>query len=303
MQQQQHHHPPSDDDGAGSDDDQAIPSLQPLLSLAATDPLHHAHVLTREQLVHRRARRLRHLLRMYRHQYWGLLEELRSKYRRFYLRTGKSGWRGREVDGDPNPTPAPGEMKQPNAPETPGTEISRCGAQGCDAKPLLLSRYCYTHILQEPRQRLYKPCSFTVRRGSEKNGSGILCQKPVLQAVSPPLCPTHFQQTQKQAARSLRKAGIMLPLGYFPKSAPKLHHFVAEYVRVIQSKRRTALRNTHGRGETSATNGETTYGVSGISNQAGALILSRNTIHKREAEEHPAERNGQRTDEASGSDV
>lgn len=153
-----------------------------------------------------------------------------------------------------------------------------------------------------------KPCrecyiSSHCCRGSEKNGSGILCQKPVLQAVSPPLCPTHFQQTQKQAARSLRKAGIMLPLGYFPKSAPKLHHFVAEYVRVIQSKRRTALRNTHGRGETSATNGETTYGVSGISNQAGALILSRNTIHKREAEEHPAERNGQRTDEASGKPI
>jgi len=104
------------------------------------------------------------------------------------------------------------------------------------------------HILQEPRQRLYKPCSFIIRRGSGKVAN-VVCQKPVLQAVSPPLCPTHFQQSQKQSARSLRKAGIVLPVGSFSKSSPKLHHFVAEYVRVILSKRR-ALRIAQGRGET-----------------------------------------------------
>jgi hypothetical protein len=170
----QEQHPPSDDDGANSDDDPASlamppppPALDPLDPL---DPLHRATALTHEQLLRRRASRLRHLLSIYRSQYWGLLEEMRSKYRRFYLRHGKSGWRrdqGPAPAPDPDrpaPGPSAGEMKQPHAPETPGSELSRCGAQGCFAKPLLLSSYCYTHILQEPRQRLYKPCSFIVRR-------------------------------------------------------------------------------------------------------------------------------------------
>lgn len=154
-------HPlPSDDDGANSDDDPAsLPSPLPL-----PDPLLHASVLTQEQLLHRRASRLRHLLRIYRAQYWGLLEEMRSKYRRFYLRHGKSGWRrdhSPTIRDVPTDLP-PAEMKQPHAPES--DTVSHCGAQGCLAKPLLLSSYCYTHILQEPRQRLYKPCSFIVRR-------------------------------------------------------------------------------------------------------------------------------------------
>lgn len=245
--------PPSDDDGpANSDEDPMTLTPSPPLP---PDPFLHAPVLTQEQLLHRRASRLRHLLRIYRAQYWGLLEEMRSKYRRFYLRHGKSGWR-RDAGPGPSgldrndPDLPPGEMKRPHAPEPPGgSDVSRCGAQNCLAKPLLLSSYCYTHILQEPRQRLYRPCSFIVRRGSGKNAN-VLCQKPVLQAVSPPLCPTHFQQTQKQSVRSLRKAGIVLPPGSASKSAPNLHHFVAEYVRVILSKRR-ALRITQGRGETS----------------------------------------------------
>lgn len=155
-------HPlPSDDDGANSDDDPATL----LTPLPIPDPLQHASVLTQEQLLHRRASRLRHLLRIYRAQYWGLLEEMRSKYRRFYLRHGKSGWRrdpgpANPTGDDPADLPA-AEMKQPHAPEP---DVTHCGAQGCVAKPLLLSSYCYMHILQEPRQRLYKPCSFIIRR-------------------------------------------------------------------------------------------------------------------------------------------
>lgn len=115
----------------------------------------------------------------------------------------------------------------------------------------------------------------------------VLCQKPVLQAVSPPLCPTHLQQTQKQSARSLRKAGIVLPLGSFTKSAPKLHHFVAEYVRAIQSKRR-ALRIAQGRGEASvSTHRESVQDfVAGTSKQHGGAV-ARN-IHRMETGEQQA---------------
>jgi hypothetical protein len=106
-----------------------------------------------------------------------------------------------------------------------------------------------------------------------------MCQKPVLQAVSPPLCPTHFQQTEKQSARSLRKAGIVLPPGSFSKSSPKLHHFVAEYVRVILSKRR-ALRIAQGRGEARR---ELAQGLGAGTSKQGAL---QRQILKTETEEH-----------------
>jgi len=147
--------------------------------------LQHAEALTIEEVVRRRSRRVRQLMKLYKAQYWGLLEEMRSKYRRFYLRHGKSGWRddtesgeqqrgggddgeaaiyGREREGvSPSGTEG-GGMREPHAPERTGSETLRCGAQGCLAKPLPLSIFCYEHILLEPRQRLYRPCSFVVRR-------------------------------------------------------------------------------------------------------------------------------------------
>ncbi len=147
--------------------------------------LQHAEALTIEEVVRRRSRRVRQLMKLYKAQYWGLLEEMRSKYRRFYLRHGKSGWRddtesgeqqrgggddgeaamyAREREGvSPSGTEG-GGMREPHAPERTGSETLRCGAQGCLAKPLPLSIFCYEHILLEPRQRLYRPCSFVVRR-------------------------------------------------------------------------------------------------------------------------------------------
>ena len=79
----------------------------------------------------------------------------------------------------------------------------------------------------------------------------------------------------------------MLPPGSFSKSAPKLHYFVAEYVRAIQSKRR-ALRIAQGRGEASAsTHRESFQGfVAGTSKQHGGAV-GRN-IHRVEADEQQA---------------
>lgn len=142
--------------------------------------------LTVEEVVSRRARRVRQLMKLYRAQYWGLLEEMRSKYRRFYLRHGKSGWR-HDIDGGNSQRAdageatvgviegkipdTPGAMKEPHAPEKAGSETLRCGAQGCQSKPLLLSVFCYQHVVHEPRQRLYRPCSFVTRRWALSSSS------------------------------------------------------------------------------------------------------------------------------------
>lgn len=45
----------------------------------------------------------------------------------------------------------------------------------------------------------------------------------------------HFQEAQKQAARTLRKANVG---NSSSKTATKIHHMVAEYVRAFQSKGR-----------------------------------------------------------------
>lgn len=173
--------------------------------------LKESHVLTAEEVIQRRTRRLEQLMKVYRAQYWGLLEEMRSKYRRFYLRHGKSGWRWDNEDGvgvsrseqnhgeqaaaaaaaggggggrELNSTSVAGEMKEPHAPEKLGNEIMRCGAQGCNNKPLLLSVYCYAHVLLEPRQRLYRPCSYVVRRSALIILGCTFCEEYVMLLLS-----------------------------------------------------------------------------------------------------------------------
>ncbi|KAG6548586.1 hypothetical protein Mapa_010075 [Marchantia paleacea] len=203
--------------------------------LPEDEALNRTDVLTLEEVVQRRAKRVRQLMKLYRTQYWGLLEEMRTKYRRFYLRHGKSGWRD-DVEGGEREREGPGKpgedggdgMREP--PERGHVENLHCGAQGCSTKPLPLSVFCFSHILQEPRQRLYKPCSFVIRTGQS---GGTTCGRPVLRAVVPPLCGQHFHQAQRQASRSLKK---VLPGG--PKANPKLHLIITQYVQEIQTKRR-----------------------------------------------------------------
>lgn len=66
----------------------------------------------------------------------------------------------------------------------------------------------------------------------------ILCGRPILKSTVPSLCATHFQKAEKHVARALKKAGLNVTST--SKVAPKFHVIIAEYVRLIQSKRRIA---------------------------------------------------------------
>ncbi|KAL3699747.1 hypothetical protein R1sor_017769 [Riccia sorocarpa] len=235
--------------------------------LPEDEALKSADALTREEVVQRRARRVRQLMKLYRTQYWGLLEEMRTKYRRFYLRHGKSGWRDdveggeRERDSVGKPGDEGGDgMREP--PERGNVENLHCGAQGCSTKPLPLSVFCFSHILQEPRQRLYKPCSFVIRTGPS---GGTTCGRPVLRAVVPPLCGQHFRQAQRQATRSLKK---VLPGG--SKVNPKLHLIITQYVQEIQAKRR-AYKMKASFPSQMENGGETPAGGSGVLVQSSGV--------------------------------
>ncbi|XP_002988052.2 INO80 complex subunit D [Selaginella moellendorffii] len=227
-----------EDEGYFSQDPQECVPAVAMEGAEEDEMLSRSMVMTRAEVVKRRRRRVRQLIKLYRVQYWALLEELRAKYRRFYLRTGKSGWR-EENEAEESQQPGNVDMR---VPERSAGEAIKCGFQGCMTKPMPLSAYCFDHILLEPRQCLYKPCAFVPR--SAPNGT---CGKPVLRAVVPSFCAIHFQLAQRQAARVMKRAAnnnTVPPLGAFAgKGAPKLHVLISEYVRAIQNKRRARAAN------------------------------------------------------------
>jgi hypothetical protein len=61
-----------------------------------------------------------------------------------------------------------------------------------------------------------------------------------MRSTVPSLCSNHFQKAQKHVTRTLKQAGRNVSSS--SKLAPKFHVIVAEYVRQIQAKRRSAKR-------------------------------------------------------------
>ncbi|XP_059075910.1 uncharacterized protein LOC131031242 isoform X2 [Cryptomeria japonica] len=222
------------EDGA-SDNELEIPEI--CIDGASEDELlQNANALTTEQVVKRRARRMKQLARLYRRHYWALMEDLKSKYREFYMKNGRSVLKVEVEEEDEEErdfVDRSGEatgsirMRKEN-----GVAIVKCCFQGCKSKPMALCSFCHNHILSDARQQLYKPCSYVIKRQNKP----VTCGKPVLKAAVPSLCTVHFQKAQKHVAYSLQRAG----LNTSSKSAPKFHHIISEYVNYIQSKRKDA---------------------------------------------------------------
>ncbi|KAL8517886.1 hypothetical protein ACS0TY_009267 [Phlomoides rotata] len=204
-------------------------------------------VLTRPELLNRRARRVKQLARIYRDHYWALMEELKLKHREYYWEYGKSPFVEDEENEKLNSSRADfaAENGNGNSGFNGGNSTSnaatRCGVNGCKAKAMALSKFCHMHILSDARQKLYKACTFTIK--SSTTGP-ILCGKPILKSTVPSYCPTHFQKAEKYMVRSLKKSG--LNISSTSKLAPKFHVIVAEYVRQIQHKRIAAKQGNTG---------------------------------------------------------
>ncbi|EPS68346.1 hypothetical protein M569_06427, partial [Genlisea aurea] len=196
--------------------------------------------------INRRICRINQFSRIYREHYWALMEELKLKHREYYWEYGRSPY----VDEEEH------EMHRANgivaAAENSGSGnfvavrgvangaaavSTRCSVHGCKAKAMALTRFCHMHILSDTKQKLYKPCSFSIK--SSTTGP-ILCGKPILKSTVPSYCPLHFQKAEKHMVRALKKAGLNVSSTY--KLAPKFHTVIAEYIRQIQLKRRAAQR-------------------------------------------------------------
>ncbi|XP_047327765.1 INO80 complex subunit D-like [Impatiens glandulifera] len=182
-----------------------------------------SEVLTREEVLRRRSRQMKNLIKVYKEHYWSMTEEIKIRYREYYWEFGKSPFQDDEVAGE--------NVDGNNS--VPQEGLNRCEVHGCKVKAMAMTRFCHTHILSDSKQRLYKGCSYVTK--SLPSGP-IYCMKPVLRSTVPLLCSMHLGKAEKHVAKALRKAGLTTTCK--SKFAPKLHVVIAEFVRQLQAKRR-----------------------------------------------------------------
>ncbi|KAA8533392.1 hypothetical protein F0562_031174 [Nyssa sinensis] len=203
--------------------------------------------LTRQEVLKRRSRRLKQLAKVYRDHYWSLMDELKLKYREYYWEYGKSPFQedeDRENLDWKNSIQGTGEDANTNNNGNGsklglglGVNANRCVVNGCKSKAMALTRFCHSHILSDAKQKLYKGCNYVTK--SSLTGP-IFCMKPILRSTVPSLCALHLQKAEKHVTRALKKAGLNATST--SKLAPKFHVIVAEFVRQIQTKRRSAQK-------------------------------------------------------------
>ncbi|XP_042067714.1 INO80 complex subunit D-like [Salvia splendens] len=185
--------------------------------------------LTQAEVIERRGRRVKQLARIYRDQYWLLMEEMKLKYREYYWEYGKSPF----VEENE-------ENQRINSDNDLGFNATgRCGVNGCKAKAMVLTDFCHMHILSDTKQTLYKPCNFNIKSISSTTGP-ILCGKPILRSTVPSFCPPHIQKAERHLVHTLKKSGLNITST--SKLAPKVHMIVMEYIRIIQQKRKATKR-------------------------------------------------------------
>lgn len=112
----------------------------PTSESSAAPPLSSATHLTRCELLRRRLQNLNLLSRHYRDLYWTLIHHL------FTLYTTQYPFSPFEDDSIPQPQPQP------------------CAFQGCPSNAMPLTSFCHLHILSDPRQLLYQPCTYVIQR-------------------------------------------------------------------------------------------------------------------------------------------
>ncbi|KAM0879556.1 hypothetical protein ACQ4PT_034160 [Festuca glaucescens] len=249
-------------------DETTAPPPRPPVALAgaaADAKLRFAAALSREEVLRRRRRRLVQLYSLYRSQLWALADELQDKHAKYWWHHGDSP---AAVDPPPPPLPflengggaasidnvatggmasfTPSNFVPPPLPHnsaggaaavTPKAVAGKaaCSTANCGAKAIPLASYCFDHILSDPKQQLYKPCTFITKQSSMPNGKGT-CGRPVLRCTTSSRCSDHDPKSQKNIIEALRNAGVGLPL--INKSVPKFSLLISEAVHQIQMKRK-----------------------------------------------------------------
>ncbi|KAE9450548.1 hypothetical protein C3L33_17552, partial [Rhododendron williamsianum] len=102
----------------------------------------------------RRADNLRRLARVYTDHYWGMVEELKGKYKEYVWKYGLSPYE--EGDGDEGRGIKDLEGNMNNA-------HALCAFNGCALKAMALTRFCHLHILSDSKQCYTSPVNMRSR--------------------------------------------------------------------------------------------------------------------------------------------
>mmetsp|Transcript_24569 Transcript_24569/g.46605 ORF Transcript_24569/g.46605 Transcript_24569/m.46605 type:complete len:256 (+) Transcript_24569:73-840(+) len=143
----------SDADTSPSEDSNEE-ELQISQGQAEIEALQERDVLTSLELVRRRKARIQRLLSLYKKQHWMLLESLRQKHRKYYVRRGRTGLKS---SGTSLGEAAGADAASPKLEDSVSCTLSACQAEACVSRAMPLTSYCFRHILQQPGQCLYKP--------------------------------------------------------------------------------------------------------------------------------------------------
>ncbi|KAL9233529.1 hypothetical protein vseg_008513 [Gypsophila vaccaria] len=230
---------------------------KPPLTNESDSVLANSECLTRQELMKRRASRLRRLAASYRRHYWLLMEDVRRKHRDFVWKFGNDFSKHHqqqqrydavnengvvaaaaaadfnEDGGDNNNNNNNNNNSNGNSNNNGGKlGFSWCSFPNCRSKAMAMTSYCHSHILSDSKQVLYTRCQFPHKCGVDP----ILCGKPVLRSTVPAMCLNHLKMTRQNIQRSLKRNGASNTASN--KLSSKFHLVITEYVRLIQNRRR-----------------------------------------------------------------
>lgn len=129
-----------------------------------------SELLSHEEVIKQRARRLKQLARVYKDHYWCMMEDLKLKYRKYYWEYGTSPYQ--DGGSDQSVIVKDKIVKNENESEL-GLDIgndlissssSSCAVHGCKSKAMALTKFCHGHILSDSKQKLYMGCNYVIKR-------------------------------------------------------------------------------------------------------------------------------------------
>ncbi|KAL2941471.1 INO80 complex subunit D [Bienertia sinuspersici] len=213
-------------------------------------------ILTRQEVLKRRVRRLKRLSKCYRDYYWLLMEELRQKHREYYWFYGKGPF-VEESEADDEVEEGKNGNLHSNCDTKVGNDdklgsvysgsVNWCVYPTCKGKAMALTSYCILHIVLDKKQMLYKGCKYPLQRVGGGEYGSLICGRAILKSVSPSVCPAHAGQAKKEISQALKKGGVTGSLCKKVSSKFNFHLVISEYVHRIQSRRRAiASSNTNG---------------------------------------------------------
>eukprot|EP00026_Physarum_polycephalum_P001328 Phypoly_transcript_01329.p2 GENE.Phypoly_transcript_01329~~Phypoly_transcript_01329.p2 ORF type:complete len:408 (+),score=76.68 Phypoly_transcript_01329:1528-2751(+) len=152
------------------------------------------HIVTEEELIRRRRDKIRKLLKLYKAQFKRLKDKLRKRHFRYLkgkITSNNSSDAPNKVTGSSltNSKLTKGGEYDGSSSESENTHHNRptrhCNASNCSSKRVPPTIYCFSHILMDQNQKLFKGCTYTA--------PGVVCMNPILTTQSPPFCLSHIE--------------------------------------------------------------------------------------------------------------